>query len=143
MYTVRKYSELLIEIDLNKLRIKDYETRVEMINKLMIKPPSELKSIDYSGMPKGSTNYTTLDRYADSRKSLLDMLDFEYTMESQLEDTRVKMVNNLKKMKSIKYKIAYDKLILNLSYREIAERLNVTEQYVKNTWSKINKEVCK
>lgn len=139
MYAVRRYNDLLIEIQLCKLRISDLETQIENIDKLMIKPPSEVKAMSYSGMPKGSTDYTSLDRYLMRRNENIKLLDYEVELLEQLLKQKKEQENKVKQFEGIEYKIAYLKIIKGYSYKQIAEKLDKSEQYIKNIYSKLNK----
>lgn len=139
MYIVRRYNDLLIEINLCQLRIKDLETQIENIDKLMMTPPGEYKSIDYSGMPKGCKNYTTLDRYVTMRYNAINSLDFEYDLYENLLDQKQKFKDKLKQLEGIEYKIAYLRIIKGYSYKNIALKLGKSEQYIKNVYSRVNK----
>lgn len=136
MYIVRRYNDLLIEIQLCNLRIKDLETQIENIDELMIKPPSDVSGIDYSGMPKGSHNYTSLDRYIDLRNKLCNNLNFEYKLFKNLIEQKNQNNEKIKKLEGIEYKISYLKIIKGYSFKQIAEKLGKSEQYIRNVYSK-------
>lgn len=139
MIAVKKYSDLLIEIKLCKLRIKDIETQIENINKLMMKHPVDIKGMNYDGMPKGSADYTTLDRYYIRRNNLVDVLDFEYELYEDLTKQKVEYKKMLQQLSGTEYKVAYLRIIKCMSHKQIAEKLGKSEQYVRNIYCKVSK----
>lgn len=136
MYAIKRYNDLLIEIDLCRLRIKSLKTQVENIDKLMITPPFPIKGMSYDGMPKGSTNHTSLDRYVVMRNRHITLLEFEVKLLEDLEHLKTISYNKIKDLKGIEYKIAYFRIVKGMSYKSIAEKLGKNEQYIRNLYSK-------
>lgn len=141
MYAIRKYNDLLIEIELNNIRIGKLKDEIFIIDKQMITPPSDIKAISYDGMPSGSKNFTSLDRLLESRGKCLKELEIELQLQDELKKAKKSMIGCIKKFEGIEYKVAYARMIEGKSFKTIALELNKNEQYLKNVYSKIKSQM--
>lgn len=140
MYAIKRYSDLLVELRLCKQRINDLEFEIRIINKQMIKPPAAYKSIDYSGMPKGSQDYTSLDRLVERKNNLLEQLQLEYELKEQMMKSKRNTESLIKKLEGNEYKIAYKHLIENKTLMKISNEIDMSYKQVKRIWSRIKDE---
>lgn len=137
MYSVESFKDLLNEIEIANIRIKGLIEQRKSLMKLVNKPPSGFKSIDYSGMPKGSNNSMPMDRIIELIATIDDKLTIEYLFLNNLHNTYSDILNKINKFQGIKYKIAYKRVIENKTYKEIADELNMNESYVRRIGAKI------
>lgn len=139
MQIIESYKDLINEIEAIKEMINNYNKDKEIITKLMLKGPSGYAPIDYSGMPKGSRNDTTLDRLCEQLGKIDSHLVIHEEMLKHKEEAANKIKDSLQGLEGLHFKIAYKRIIENKSLKEIASELYLSEGYVKQLSAEIGK----
>ena len=139
MYCIESYKDLTSEIEMAKARIEGLEKQRELLTKLLFKGPKGYTPIDMSGMPKGSRNDISLDRLVEAVSKIDNMLYIEGELLKGMEETIKKIKGKLEGLEGNKYKVAYKRIIENKAYKEIANELHLSEDYVKHIGAELNK----
>lgn len=121
--------DLCTEIEIAETRIEGIIGQRKALMKLL-GAPQELKAMQYSDMPKGSHNYMSIDRLADSIDRLDNMLFIEENLLKGMLATKAKINDKLKGLEGIQYKVMYKREIENKTIIRIAEELNYSTRQV-------------
>lgn len=125
---------------MSRARIEGYEKEKELLIKLMYSnAPKGISGMNYSGMPKGSKNYMSLDRIVDGIEKLDSALYIETSLLENMENTKSKIDGKIQNLQGVKYKVAYLKEIEGKTYKEIAAELNMSEDRIKHIGAEIKK----
>lgn len=80
--------DLQKQVEIHQIRLEMYTTEKDYLVKQMMGGPSDIKPIDYSCMPHGSSRVVSVDRDWESIRKLQDRIDLEQwaidTLSSQL-----------------------------------------------------------
>lgn len=140
------YNDLLIEIESYKSDIKiDTDSRDKLFKQLNPNSPSDMKSIGYDGMPKGSRDYTSLDRLYKRHKDTIDMLNIvieektERLNKKELE--KKKQEDQFKLCEGLSHKVFDLHRIQHKQLKEVATILGYSYQYIKEINNQIDKEI--
>lgn len=138
MVLVDNYSDIKVQVNIHREIILSLETEIYAIRRQMFKSsPRGATSISYDGMPKGSKDYTSMDRLMQRLSVAEQKLETEREIYCELTESKEKIEKNMRKLKGIHYKVAYFRFVKNKSIKEIAEMLGKTENYI----SKISSEI--
>ena len=139
IYAIDTYKDLCIEIDIANMNITRYKNEKKSLEGLL-KPPGELKAQTYTDMPKGSMNFTTLERTM-PRINIIDVkLERENIILKGMLEQKELMNIKLKSLTGIEYKIVKLKDVDSLNYIQISQRLNISKSKVERTMAKVKKE---
>lgn len=140
------YSDLLIEIETYKDNIKvDTKFRDKLIEELNPNAPSDMRGMQYDGMPRGSADFTPLDRLYERKKGTLEMIKQSIEGQtSRLEAKEIKkrkLEDAFKKCEGLSHKVFDMHRIQKKPLKEVAYILGYSYAYIKDINYKIQKEI--
>lgn len=130
------FKELCREIEIAEIRIEGLEGQKKEIMKLL-GAPQEMKGMEYSDMPTGSHDYTSLDRLIPTLYKVDNMLLLEEKLLKGMIATKVKINGKLKGLEGIEYRVIYKREIECKSICRIAEELNYSERQITRIIKKV------
>ena len=142
MYSISNYKSLILEIDTLKTRLKCHNEQKEQLKKLMyafVSPVKELRAMVYTDMPPGGCS-VEYGRLEEAMTRLENMMLIDNTILEGMIDEEQKINDKLKSFDDIKYKVAYLKIVKDMTLQDIATELKYTLGYIQNISSKIRKE---
>ena len=142
MYSISNYKSLILEIDTLKTRLKCHNEQKEQLKKLMyafVSPVKELRAMVYTDMPPGGCS-VEYGRLEEAMTRLENMILIDNTILDGMIDEEQKINEKLKMFDGIKYKVAYLKIVKDMSLQDIATELNYELGYVKNISAEIKRE---
>lgn len=137
MYAINCYNDLKAEIEIAEMRIEGLEVQKKELKKL-IGAPQEIGCQQYSDLPKGSHNYTSLDRIINVLHEIDSMLEIENSLLIGMKNTQIKMNDKLKGLSGIQYKIMYKREIENKTIFRIAEETNYSPRQISRIIGKMS-----
>jgi hypothetical protein len=129
IYAISTYNDLKSEIDISKARIEGLEGQKKALDKLL-EAPNELTGMQYSDMPGGSHNYMGLDRIYDAICKINSKLKIEKGLLEGMLLTQATIMDKLKDLEGIKYRIMVKRELENKSIARIAAELNYSERQI-------------
>jgi len=119
-----------MEIDISKMNI-DRLKGEKKIWEDCLKGPGEIKGQEYSDMPKGSRDFTTMERIIPRLNSIDIHLEREELILKGMIEQKELMNCKLKGLTGLQYQIVKLKEIDNFNNIKISQRLNVSESTVQ------------
>lgn len=132
---MRNYSDLVTEIDLVKEQIR--VTGRELEYWYGIDEEGEGVPLGGTGSHKYGANASVIQ--ASRIQKTLDILNGKLR---SLEYAKIRQDILLEQLEGLEYKIAYNRIVHNMTHKEVADKLGFTEQYIRRKWAemKSNKE---
>lgn len=125
-------NDIQCQINIHKSRLATYSIEKEYLLKVMMSGPSDIKPINYEGMPSGKGARTiSLDRQWDAMQKLQDMIELEVWAIEKLENQLNNMKASIDDLKGIDLKVKYLRDIGGLSLQEIADKTKYDLGYIK------------
>lgn len=136
------YNDLVIEIESYEWEIENATTtRDKLIQQLEIRKPSDMKAQQYSDMPKGCRDDTSMDRTLSRIDALTKRIDsYKEVLNSRARD-KEKIEDDLTKCEGLQYKIFYLNRIKGYSLWRVSEEIGYSYNYITNINSEINKMI--
>jgi len=139
MYAIETYKDLESEIDIAKIKISSLKDQKKILE-VGLKPPGELGCQQYSDMPHGSKDFTSIDRLI-PRINKIDIQIEREELILKIKSRELLLMNvKLKGLTGIQYQVCRMREIDNLNYIQISQRLNINERTARRIMDKINKE---
>ena len=139
MKYLEAYNELLVLIDVYRDLYYSYKAAFYSAQK-MIDIPENIKSIDYSGMPKSNkVNPDVQFIFTKLLNTKNNMIIAKETLE-QLQKDKERIEVYIASLEGTKHKVAYLGIIKNKDNEFIAKSLGLTQGRVKNILSEIKKK---
>lgn len=139
MKYLEAYNELQVLIDVYSDLYYSYKTAFYSLQK-MVDFPSDISSIDYSGMPKANkVNPDIQFTLTKLFKAKSNMVIAKETLE-QLEKDKERIELYIASLEGTKHKVAYLGIIKNKDNEFIAKSLGLSAGRVKNILSEIKKK---
>lgn len=140
MDCIKKYNDLLIEIDNQEYIVDGLEREKRYLEKMIFESgPKDITAINYDHGPTGSMDYTPFDVLLSRYEKVCTRLEIEKSVLKQKLEIRNKILKNIKRLKGLEYKVAYKKIVEGKDLSRIADELGYSIGYIKNISSKINK----
>lgn len=133
---IGKYKELIDEIDILTIRIEGLKREKELLIKKMQRGPSEVNSIDYSGMPRGSQEYKSLIRYVEDIQRLDSLIYIDSELLDIKKETIEKIENKINSMPGIEHKVAFLSA-KGKNLKEIADMLGYSYQHIRRIHARL------
>lgn len=130
IYAINTYKDLCIEIDISKMTI-DRLNKEKRIWEDCLKAPGELKAQNYSDMPKGSINFTTLERVMPQLNKIDILIEREELILKGMLEQKELMNCKLNGLTGIEYNVIKYKEIDGFNTIQISQRVNASESTVK------------
>ncbi|WP_373894450.1 hypothetical protein [Virgibacillus sp. CBA3643] len=131
MEIMHNYSDLLTEIELTKEQIDYTEKELEYWFGIDLK---EGKGIPFDGVGGYKFGINAALEQTDKKVTSLSRLQKRL---KELEYTRVRTEMLLEKFEGLEYKIAYHRIVNNMTHQEIADELRYSHQYIKERWARL------
>ncbi|MEG2412640.1 hypothetical protein [Clostridium sp.] len=119
-----------------KLRIEGLEDESKMITAILTKPPSEVKGMEYSGIPSGKMVNKSVLYYIDVLQRTDNMIFLDKCILDTKEKNLKEMNDRLKNIDGLDKKIIYMKEIQDKNLREIADELGYSYDHIRRVHSK-------
>jgi DNA-directed RNA polymerase specialized sigma subunit len=119
------------QIEVHNMCKKMYETEKEYLLKKLFRGPSGYKPIDYSGMPHGNSDNTSLDRQIDDIQKLQHMIELEEWAIEALERQAKEMKEKIRELKGIDAQVKYMRDFEGRTLQDIADDLGYSIDRIK------------
>jgi len=129
MYAINTYKDLCIEIEISQININRLKNE-KKIWEDCLKAPGDVKAQAYSDMPKGSINFTTLERVIPNINVIDIKLEREELILKGMLDQKELMNVKLKGLTGLQYKVIKLKEVDDLNFIQISQRVNCSERTV-------------
>lgn len=123
MQIMHFYSDILREIDIIKEQLKT-------INKAIERWYFGGSLSDKYG---ANTTIFQVDKLVKSRNELYDRLEM-------LERSKERIEKLMQEFDGLEYKIAYLRIVENMTHKEVADELGYSEQYIRRLWMNMKKQ---
>lgn len=130
MEIMHTYSDLLTEIEIIKEEIKLTEQELQYWFGIDLDKGTGIP-LSGSGSKKYGTNVALIQ--TDKKTARLSKLKKRL---KELEYAKVRIDMFMEKLEGLDYKIAYYRIVENMTHKEIAKELGYTEQYIRERWAK-------
>lgn len=127
---IKNYKDLCLEIDIQKIRVREIENEIRQLKKLL-EGPKELTGIDYSKQPGGQIIHVPLDRVFDRVVRLEEKLDVEKEILREKIRAKKEIDERLLKLKGLDYKVVYLRDIKGMKLEDIAEELGYSKRHIE------------
>src|SRR5690625_993791 len=127
---MKSYSDLLIEIELIKEQIDLTEKEL----KYWYGIDKDGKGIPLGG--KGSYKYGANTSVVQAEKKLKSLKHLNKRLK-ELEYAKVRQNIFLEKLEGLEYRIAYHRIVNNMTHKEIAKELGYSHDYIREVWRKV------
>src|SRR5690625_6195688 len=131
MYTFKIYKDILREIDLIQDQL--FYTKQEL-NKWFGVHIDTGKDVHLDGYLSHKFGANAALKQANKKLKYIHRLNSRLYM---LNKTREHWENFIKSFEGLDYKIAYYRIVHDMTHQEIADLLNYSHQYIKERWSRI------
>lgn len=133
------YNNVCVEIDMLENVLENVRAEIITLQRKMYKPPVEIKSIEYSGMPKGSADHTSFDRLYERLVRLIgEEENYSISLESK-KKLKKTLIDQYREITGLENKVQYLRDVRGLGLQQIAEELGYAIQSIKNISCKIPK----
>ena len=136
MNSIKQYKDLCTEIDISLIRIEGLKGQKKVLMRLL-GAPQEIQAMQYSDMPKGSHNYTSIDRLVESVHNIENAIIMEEGLLERMIETKVSINAKLKGLEGITYQVIYKREIENKTLNRIAEELNYSVRQISRIIEKV------
>jgi hypothetical protein len=140
---IQNYNDLCLEIEGLELRIDDIHTSIKYNQDLLHgNCPKEMKGMTYSDMPKGSANYTSIDRIFETISKLESHL---YLAEENLKSKRKSkkdIEGVMARLEGVENKVFYLNRIKGIPLIKVAEEIGYSVRQTERISGEISK-LCK
>lgn len=130
MRGIKNYKDLCLEIDIQKIRVREIENEIRQLKKLL-EGPKELTGIDYSKEPGGQIIHIPLDKVFDRVVRLEEKLDVEKEILREKIRAKKEIDERLLKLKGLDYKVVYLRDIKGMKLEDIAEELGYSKRHIE------------
>lgn len=127
---IKNYKDLCLEIDIQKIRVREIENEIRQLKKLL-EGPKELTGIDYSKQPGGQIIHIPLDRIFDRAVRLEKKLNIEKEILKEKIKAKKKIDERLLKLKGLDYKVVYMRDIEGKTLQQIADELGYSKRWIE------------
>lgn len=133
---ISSYNDLVNLIEQHKSIIEGAEEEIRYLQKqLHATEPHELTGMSIDGMPKGNLSPLSMDRCVEGIQRCQHLIEIEQEQIRKLEEKKSEIEGKLSELEGLYFKVAVMRDIEGLSYKEIAEELGYTEQYIRLVYS--------
>ncbi|MGE5631725.1 MAG: hypothetical protein ACM3TR_11585 [Caulobacteraceae bacterium] len=138
MRTIRtSYKDLCGEIEIQQNLVEEIGNEIKQLKRLIFAhAPKPIKSVELTGMPKGSPNYMSLDRII----SRLDMLELKLEVESEILEKKIAVKRTveykLSKLEGLEHRVYYLWVVEGKTQEEIAQIIDRSKRTVERICSK-------
>lgn len=140
---IERYSDFEEDIELIETRIEGLEKEKELLLKSLKRGPSEINSIEYDGMPKGSPEHKSVLEIVEKVNRINNMIFIE-TESLKIKKNTFKRINDkISNIQNLDKKIIFMKNVQNKSLKKIAEELGYNYDYIRRVHANANKKVTK
>lgn len=141
MYFTESYNDLLAEIDMLEIRIKDMERERDFLRKSMYANAPKFKGVvDYSKeQTTGGLLPMSLDKIVDRLMKIDYSLEMHYEITKVKKDAKKKIDESLNELEGLEYKVAYLRDVKKMRLHEIASELGYSEDHIRRVSSKVKK----
>lgn len=127
---IKNYKDLCLEIDIQKIRVREIENEIRQLKKLL-EGPKELTGIDYSKQPGGQIIHVPLDRVFDRLVRLEEKLKLEKKILKEKAEAKNKIESRLENLTGLDYKVVYLRDIKGMKLEDIAEELGYSKRHIE------------
>lgn len=124
------------QIEIHNMRKTMYETEKDYLVKRMMQGPVGYKPVNMDGMPRGSSNDTSLEVSWEDMRRLQHMIELEQWAIDSLNKQCIEMKDRIKELKGIDSQVRYLRDFEGLRLKEIADILGYELGYIKNVSSR-------
>lgn len=103
--------------------------------------PKGISGVDYSGMPKGSKDATSIDRIVEYIDSRMEIKAIAQQALKRLEKQKETTLDEIMQMDGITHRVAYLKIVEGLSLQDIADKLGYSLDWIKRVSATIGKKI--
>lgn len=135
------YNDLVTEIEILDIRIKDIERERDFLRKSMYdNAPKLINAIDYA-KDRVQSGYVplSLDRIMERLNKIDDYLMLLYEQLRVKQDAKHRIEKVLGEFEGLEYKVAYMRDVLNMRLTEIADKLGYSYDWIRQVSSRIKK----
>lgn len=125
MVLISTYRDLLIEIEIYENRLDDLERELYALDRLV------------------STHKIELDSYVDRHYRITNQIAVIQSILEDKRETQNEVLEKLKGLEGLEYKIAYKRFIEGKTLNEIAEEINYSDSWVMKKSAAVTKKVKK
>ncbi len=138
---IKSYKELKEDIELIKMRLKGLEEERELLVKNLEKGPSDISSIAYDGMPKGSQEYRDIIYWIKALERCERNIYLETETLKIKENTLESINSKINSYHGVEKKIIYLKEVEGKNLKEIAAEIGYNYDYIRRIHANANKKV--
>lgn len=133
---IQSYKDLINLIEQHKSIIEGAEEEIKYLKKqLHATEPHKLTGMNMDGQPKGNLSPISIDRCVEGIQRCKHLIEIEEEQIRKLEDKKEEIESKLSELEGLYFKVAVMRDIEGLSYKDIAEELGYTEQYIRLVYS--------
>ena len=131
MDIIKNYKDLLIDIDVQQCIVWDIESEIKNLQRLAMRGPTDIKGVDYSREPGGSTMSISLDRLLDRLERIQERYEIQKIILTDKKRTRNKILMQMSNVSGIDLRVKFMRDIECKSLNDISIELDFTYQYIK------------
>lgn len=135
---IEAYKPLIDEIGILEMRIEGLAIEKRFLEKKMKRGPSDINSIDYSGMPRGSQEQKDLKRYIEEIQRLENLIYLDEEILRIKKETLRKIESRINNFKGIEHKVLI-RVLKGKNLKEISDELGYSYDWIKKVNAKIQK----
>ena len=129
IYALNAYHDVQTEVTISKIRIQGLKDEKKILE-ASLRAPKELNCQQYSDMPHGSKDFTSLDRLIPRINKIDASIEREeLILKVNLQQLEL-MNTNLKGLTGLQYQVCKLREVDKLTYQQISQRLNIGERTV-------------
>lgn len=133
---IQSYKDLVNLIEQHKGIIKVAEEEIRYLERQMYTTkPHMLSGALIDGQPKGNLSPLSIDRCVEGIQRCQHLIEIEQEQIRKLEEKKSEIEGKLNELEGLYFKVAVMRDIEGLTYKEIAEDLGYTEQYIRLVYS--------
>lgn len=136
---IESYKELKEDIELIETRIEGLEVDKKILQRKLGKGPSDVSSISYDGMPKGSPEHRDIIYWIEEISRIESAILIDNSILENKKKTLKKMNDKINSFKGLENKIIYLREVEGRSLKDIADILGYSHDHIRRLHSKIKK----
>jgi len=130
---IKTFKDLKIQKELHEQIKEAAEYNKNCYQKLLHKnEPHDISAIQLDGLPHGNGNAMSLDRIIMYISKYDSMIYLEQCMIEKLDKLEKSIINKVKQLDSIDFKVVYMRDIIGMQLQEVADDLGYDYGYIKN-----------
>lgn len=139
---IKGYQDIKVKIDQHTVFKESAERdKKYYLKQLTASEPHDINAINYDNETHGNFSPISADRAVDGIHKCESMIYLEQCELDRLNKEKKKIEDSINQLKDLDQKVAYKRILEGETFKQIADELGYTEQYMRLIYSKVAKTI--